>query len=277
MPVVLQSLFFQGTFITFLFIAASRRIRSARIPMLSKKEALLCLSCVGFLSLGSFWSSFQIVVVMGTLCFLTLLALVFCALLTPDQTEFGKGLQRSCRLLDGHVPFWHDLTSTKVLVPILALLTVLPAIIGTVAVPAPQNNDPWLPWPPIAVAFFTILSFGFARQAIPLSVGRRWPAMFALYVVLIWGMPVAFGGIAHALGMHEAVYAMVISPLLGMVASSRLIFTDADQTAMLLLSIVPPIMLTMLFFSILIASEKRIASAVVEEQEHRHPRVTEVA
>jgi hypothetical protein len=234
---------------------------------------------VAFLTLGSLWAANrQVAVVLGTLYFLSILALVLSALLTPEVGDVAKGLQRSHRLLGGHVPFWHDLTSMNFMVPILASLAVAPAIIGALALPPPPQVDAWLPWPPIVVAFFSILSFGFGRQALPLALGKRWVSMFAIFILVVWVMPVAFGGIADALGNHDAgMYAMLVSPLLGIVGSSRLIFPDADETAMLLLSIATPVLFALLFFAVLIVGKKRVVQAVEEEQKHHSHKPKEVA
>ncbi len=132
LPVILLTLLFQGTFVSFLFVAASRRIHSARMPLYRKPIALLFMATVAALTLGSLWTARTPPFTLGSVYFLAIFAIILTNTVTPALGDVAKGVQRAHKLSGLRVPIWSDLSTNKFTVVGIALLMTAGIAIGIV-------------------------------------------------------------------------------------------------------------------------------------------------
>jgi hypothetical protein len=272
-PVVLQSLLFQGTFLTFLFIAASRRIRSARLPLYAKPTALLFYGCIAVLTLGSAWDAARMFQVLGMVYFLTLCAMVLTSSITPMKGDAVKGVQRAWKMSGSRVPLWSDLATNKLVVvlfgAILAAATAA-AIALSPDRPLPLRlvlqND-FQPWPPLAVGIAVICVFGFASQYFYLAADRRANAFLALLIVFGWLFPLMAGGLLTNVDEDIANVVIALSPITGIANAGGVSIDNTDLKTIQVAAIAPWTILGLLFGILLLFAERKLSERVHAEND----------
>jgi hypothetical protein len=273
LPLVLQSLMFQGGVLTFLFIAASRRIHSARMPLYRKPTALLFMVTMSALTLGSLWSTRTLLLTLGAGYFLTLFAIILSNTVTPSLGDLAKGVQRARKLSGLRVPVWSDLSSNKLAVWGLAFLLTATVAVGIVHSQQKPQLDDFAPWPSLLVGCLSLLTYGFASQYFAISFGNRAKSFFVLFIFFAWIVPIIIGMLARASQIREGDYFLALSPIIGVLAAGDADFAiGLDQTVVIVASVGPVSICAVLFFFMLIAEERRLRDKVVAEHERRERR-----
>jgi hypothetical protein len=269
-PAVVQTLGFQASIGVFLFIAATRRFRSARLPIFTKLQALTLLSVITFLTLGSVWEWGGVPLVLTVAYLVTFSGVWLSAPISPPIGEFSKGLQRAYKKGETNAPTWSDLASNKLVVFTFGM--VLAAATAVVLTLAPQGGNlppRFTPWAPLTAGVLTILSFGWGLQFFHLKYEKRALIYFNMMMFFLWVAPLIIGGLLIASRVPEAFYLMAVSPVIGIWASSQVGIPIIDGNTLLIMSIGPPAFLTVLFGLRLLAIESLRRREVVEEHAPR--------
>lgn len=270
-PVVLQSLLFQGTFIAFFFIAASRRMRSGRLPMFSKPIAVSFMSAIAFLSLGSAWDAPNLVQVLGLLYFLGICAICLTSSITPPLGEVVKGIQRAQRMSGSNVPRWSDLASNNVVVSIFAATVGVACALSILLAPKPPLlffvlRNPFEPWAPVAVGVLTILASGFAQQYMNLAYHRRAASFFTLFIVGVWFVPLGIGGLLSLSDSEVSTFILALTPLAGIAFAGGTGIGACDPGAIRAIALMPGALMTVVFGLLLINEKKKLRASVLSEK-----------
>ena len=283
LPLVIQSLMFQGGLLTFLFIGASRRIHSARLPLYTKPIALLFLSTIAVLTLGSLWDAPTLFLTLGTVYFLAFCSILLINSVTPSVGDVVKGLQRARKLSGLRVPLWSDFAPNKFIVFGFACIIAATVSIGLLLAPQPpmlgfiKLDHVFSPWPALLTGVLSVLTFGFASQYFALAFGRRARSFFSLFIFFAWITPIIVGIIIASAGVDEAAYILAISPIVGISFGGLFGVPKIDELTIKIASVAPGAICTVVFFFLLFAEEKKLRTDVVDEHYHkRRKRVEEV-
>ena len=270
-PVVLQSLMFQGTFITFMFIAASRRIRSSRLPLYSKPMALLFFGCIAVLTLGSVWDSARALQVLGMVYFLTICAMMLTSTVTPVLGDVTKGMQRAWKMSSSRVPPWSDLTTNKFVVLLFAAILALATTVAITA--SPDQPMPWFiqfqnefqPWQPLAVGVAVVLLFGFSMQYFHVITDRKANAFLAMLIVFGWLLPMMVGGFLSNTNEDLGNIVMAVSPITGIANAGGVSIDNTDPRTIQFAAIAPWAIFGAVFALLLVSAERKLRDRVHSE------------
>ncbi len=268
LPLVLQSLMFQGCVLTFLFIAASRRIHSARMPLYYKPTALLFMLSIAVLTLGSLWEAPTVLLALGMAYFFATVAIVLTNTVTPPSGDVVKGIQRARKLSDSRVPAWSDLSSNKLIVAAFAGITAATLSVALIAAPQPVaaamfQLNAFRPWPCVAVAVLAILTYGFASQYFALAFGKRAKAYFILFLFFAWMSPIILGFIIET-EIKEGIYLAAMSPIAGIVVAG-IDIPRVNEIGLMVCSIAPVAICSVFFLILLMSEETRLLREVADE------------
>ncbi|MCE9531324.1 MAG: hypothetical protein K8T89_09415 [Planctomycetes bacterium] len=273
-PVVLQSLMFQGTFITFFFLAASRRVRSDRLPLYSKPTALLFFTCITLLTLGSVWESARMLQILGLVYFLTLSGIMLARSITPGVGEISKGMQRAWKMTNSRVPPWSDLAASKVMVLLFGGIMLSSAALAILLSPVrplplilqifPPRNE-FQPWPPLLVGLLTLLWYGFALQYFMIANYLRAKMLMATLVVVVSVLPLMFGGMFSNANDEFGTIFMAISPITGIMNAGAISIGLVEPFPVQVAAIAPAALLALMFFALLFTAERRLLNKVHAE------------
>jgi hypothetical protein len=275
-PLVVQTLLFQSSIFVFLMIAAARRFRSSRMPLYSKRQALVFAAVLAFLTLGSLWESSGPTVILASAYFLTFTIFLLESTVTPAVGDVAKGLQRA-RRHGASVSVWSDLATNTVAVACFAAIVFAALAVAVIVAPMPNPaNVRFEPWGPPAVAILAVLSYGWALQYFHLHYGRRAQSYFALFLFIVWVVPIVVGGLLMASGAKDAGVLMGASPIIGIAMSGELNL-PLDPVLVHVVTIAPGAVFTLLFAALVRNEERRLAERVRKEHEVRTVEAYEAA
>jgi hypothetical protein len=282
LPVVLL---YQVPLLFFTYLAASRKMESARLHLLSKPQAIAAIVIVAILLLGGVWGQYYHDVLLIVALYVFVAAgVILTTMVTPTQFEYYKGLWRARKLGKLVLPWWDDLSLNWIFLAILAAI-VLAA--GTLTWSTP--GDPvWAPMNPLssggslslalATGVLTVAYFGLALQFFLLRFAGRGRMYFGLFLFLVWGVPLLAGAIQSVswsprVRPAEPSYALFsLSPAAGIaLAADTQIGDSAQRTAIQAAAITPALLFTFVFQSLLISARRRILKAVYVAAAERIP------
>jgi hypothetical protein len=279
-PLVVQSLMFQISLLTFLFIGASRRIHSARQPLYTKPIALLFFSTISVLTLGSLWDSATLFLTLGSVYFLVVFSIMLTNSVTPPLGEVVKGMQRARKLSGMRVPLWSDLASNKFIVLLYGCILAATVSIGLGLAPQPpiagilDLRHVFSPWPPLLVGVLTVLTYGFASQYFAIAFGNRARSFFALFLFAAWIVPIIVGIIA-TLASDEFGYILGISPIIGISFAGMFGVPRLDEVTVKVVCVAPGAICAVLFFFLVLNEERKLHSEVIDEHSRRRRKRSE--
>jgi hypothetical protein len=269
LPVVLL---YQFPTLFFLLLAATRKMESQRLHLLSRPQAIVAMFTFATLVLGGIWRQDDYELFhLASLYLLTVPALLLASMITASQAEYTKGLHRARKQGKTRLPWWDDLSVNWLTVVILASI-VLTA--GTIAATvAAGASDPHIfrweigPYPlALAAAVLTVAYFGLALQYFQLRFARRGIMYFALFLFIFWALPLIAGSIqsmaAGPLGSEAASYPIVaLSPVAGI----GMIYTIGDQPlaySVQASALTPILLFTFVFNYQLVGARRRVMQSV---------------
>ncbi len=267
-PVVFQSLLFQGTFIGFLFAAAARRVRSERLPLFAKPSALLFFGSVSFLSLGSLWDAPRTFQVLGLIYFLTFFGMVLCTTIAPILGDVVKGMQRARKVTNSRVPPWSDLASSRqtvlffgaIMVSVVAL-----ALLSPEKLMVPAAAKPLQPWPSLAVGVCILFWFAFGFQYFRIRRPRQAGAYITGTLIGMTLFPLIGGATFLTSDNNLALLIMAASPIVAITFAGGIDVPLLNQIDIQIAAIAPSAILAAFFFVALLSREKALRAGVTEE------------
>jgi hypothetical protein len=276
-PLVLQSLLFQGTFLAFLFIAASRRMRSARLPLYSKPVALLFFASISVLTLGNAWDTAKMLRILGIVYFLTMCGIMLTTSITPLKGDVVKGMQRARKMSGSHVPPWSDLSTNKLVVLLFGAILGATTALAILLAPDPplpafiQLQNVFQPWPPLAVGVATLFFFGFALQYLNLTMDRRGGVFIAGLIVFLWVLPLTAGGLISGADEEAGTIIMAVSPITGILNAGAVSIGAVAPSTVQIAAIAPSAIFALMFIGLLLGAERKSGSLVHAEHAEQPP------
>ncbi len=271
LPVVLL---YQTPMLFFIFLAARRKMESARMHPLSKPQAISAMITFAVLVLGGIWKQERPeILAIVALYLLVITAVVLTIMVTPSQAEYCKGVRRARQKGLRHLPCWDDLSVNWVFLAITAAMVLAAGTIaGSVAAGPPDAFVATRPngsFPlALATGVLVVAYFGLALQYFLLRFAARGPMYFGLFLFLAWLLPLLAGLIQvmatswrRPPGDEPGYILFSISPLAGMAMAAAVGDVQAS-TAIQAAAITPALLFTFVFNSLLISARRRVLKSV---------------
>jgi hypothetical protein len=271
LPVILL---YQMPILLFLFLAARRKMESARIHPLSKPQAIAAMITWAALVLGGIWKQENPeVLAIVALYLLVVAAILLTLMVTPSQFDYVKGLRRAHKQGRKHLPWWNDLSVNWVFLAITAALVLAAGTIAGSVAAGP--SDAWAGSRPsgsfplaLATGVLVVAYFGLALQYFLLRFAGRGRMYFGLFLFLAWLLPLLAGSIQALAtawrpppGAEPGYILFSISPLAG-IALTAAVGEQPVRTAIQAAAITPALLFTFVFNSLLISARRRVLRAV---------------
>jgi hypothetical protein len=257
-------LLYAGCLIGFLFLACARKMRAERVHAYSKPQALAFMATITTLVLGAAWNfQGQREVVLVVLYFLVVAAIVLSTTITPDQVEYVRAVRRALRVGRHRPTVWEDSGTNRVALFGLCALVFLGATLSWELIAGRTHGDASVYSQTIAVGVFVVAYFGLGSQFFQLRLARSGGSVFALFLFLVWLVPLLLGSIAFGAGTNRELFQIIlcVSPLTGIAMSSGLIEETAGQSFKLA-ALAPAITFAFLFNYLLVATQRKIDLSV---------------
>jgi hypothetical protein len=255
----------------FVYLATRRLMQSDRIHPLSKPQAIAALATLAMLALGGIWGldDFDLVSI-GFLYVLVVISILLVMMVTPNRSEYLKGLRRARKQGRTHSPAWDDLALNRLFL-VVACAIVLAA--GTLAWngagdPKFGTRDQLSRSFPLAIAtaVLTIAYFGLALQFFLLWIRMRAIIFFGLFLFLIWIVPLLGGVIVAMVAMAapnpgpENQVVLSLSPWIGLalVAAHDGAFPESYRIAIQAAALMPALLFTFVFNGLYNMARRRV-------------------
>jgi len=195
---LLLALLHQVPLVIFLCIAATRKLRDDQAPGFAKPTALLFYVIVAaMLAFDAIvrprpaypsdipWIHFSAYLLFGAGLLLVLIS-------TPARARFAKGIRQARKLNLPWVPPWDDAAVNWASLPLFALVLVVGVVAASfIAGPVRLLGTHILAG--AAIAAFTLLYFGYAKQVFSLAYPKNGDTYFGLLLFLLWVLPLLAG------------------------------------------------------------------------------------
>jgi hypothetical protein len=191
-------LLYQLAVLFFVFLATRRRMESDRIHPLSKPQAIAALATLAVLALGGIWGldDFDMLAT-GLLYVLVVISILLLMMVTPNRSEYLKGLRRASKQGRTNLPVWDDLALNRLFLVVACAIVLTAATLawnGAGDLRSGFRNQLMRSFPlAIATAVLTIVYFGLALQFFLLWTRMRGIIFFGLFLFLTWLLPLLAG------------------------------------------------------------------------------------
>jgi hypothetical protein len=265
-------LLYQLPTLFFLLLAGTRKMESQRMHPLSKPQAIIAMCTFAVLVVGGIWKqeSYEIFQV-ASLYLLSVPAILLTMMITPTQAEYAKSLYRAQKLGRTRLPWWDDLSVNWITLVILAAIVLTAGTVaGTMAVGTIDplaGRQPTGPYSlALAAAVLTVAYHGLALQFFQLRFGKRGVMYFALFLFVVWGLPLLAGSIhsmaAGPMSSSEAGYPIfALSPVAGI----AMIFTVGQEPmaySVQASTLTPILLFTFVFNYLVVTARRRVMKSV---------------
>ncbi|MEN6301761.1 MAG: hypothetical protein ABFD96_03510, partial [Armatimonadia bacterium] len=228
LPVPLLSLLHILPMLALVFIAGVRRMRSERVPIYSKLQAVAFQAAMAFLVLGDVLglAPFEGNPSFGSLIGIYLLSISGALLslaCTPGAGEYAKGIWRACKQGLAHPGAWEDRAANWQ--PVAALVGIM--MVAGLLASAPEVMANGLEkagavLASLVVAAAAVVTVASGRQAFGLRYRKAGAGYLGLFFFVVWVLPIIVGALLEASkggllnSSSEAMkYAWALSPLTG--------------------------------------------------------------
>jgi hypothetical protein len=276
LPWLAVVLLYVASVLYFVFLAARRKMGSEPSHPLSKPQAIAALASLSVLFLGGIWAmDNDLIPEMVLLYLLVITAILLVLMVTPDRAEYFKGLWRAKKLGRSHLPWWDDLSLNRVF---LVIACAIVFCIATIAWTATRFSSPGPPFPgsmsggnlplAIAISVLVVAYFGLAHQYFLLNFGGRGKTYFALFLFLVWILPLVAGTIlamSSSTGAFGPASQLVfsLSPIPGIAMVAAPMPAGLYEMAVQGPAITLPLLFLFVFNSLLVAARRRAFKAFV--------------
>jgi hypothetical protein len=261
-----------GLILTGFFLLASvRKLRAERMHSYSKPQAVAFLATLAVMILGAAWNfPGESSVVLVVLYMLVAAAIVLGTTITPTQMEYAKGLRRALR--DGrHRPgAWSDEGVNRWAILAMAAIVFLAATISWELIAGREINPGGRSQfsQTIAIGVFVVAYVGLGLQYFQLRLAKSGGSIMAMFLFVVWLLPILLGSISFGVGTNQDLYRMVLafSPITGMALSSGLIdnLSVEGGQALKLAAMAPAVVFAFLFSFLLTAVQRKLDLAIRE-------------
>jgi hypothetical protein len=271
LPWLAVVLLYQAPLIFFLFLASRRKMDSERQHPFSKLQAVAAMGALGVLLCGGIWDMVDYEgLALVVMYVLVVIGLLLTVMVTPTQAEYYKGLWRASKQGRSRLSFWDDLALNRLFLVVVCALILVTATIsmdrlaGDAGLIAGWVRKAF----PLAIAngVLVVAYFGLAHQFFLLWFGRRGTNVLALFLFLIWVVPLLAGTIIlfanfASYGPSQIVYAL--SPILGIgLATGIGEGAGTNLMAVEAAAITPSLLYTFVFNGLVTVARRRVQRAV---------------
>ena len=259
-----------GAVLSFVFLAARRKMGTERNHALSKWQSIGALATTAVLLVGSIWKREEDAELeFGSLCALLATAILLILMVTPDRAEYEKGLWRASKRGLAHLPWWDDLALNRVFLAIACGIVLAAATFASTGAiePATTASQPNMGSFPLAIAagVLVVAYFGLAHQYFVLRFGGHGKMYLMLFLFLAWILPlvagtiVLLGSISSSSQGEKATQVIIsLSPLAGITLTA---FGDDPAPpfeGIRAAVITPALLYTFIFHSLLVSARRRV-------------------
>ncbi len=272
LPWLAVVLLYEAATLFFIFLASCRKMESERLHPFSKPQAVAAMTTLAVLIVGAVWDLSDLEAMAVTVLYLlVIIGILLTITVTPTQAEYYKGLWRAVKQGRPRPSFWDDLSPNR---PFLAVVCALVLIAGTIAWrrlggAMAGNSSAMRSAFPLAIAngVLVVAYFGLAHQFFQLRFGRRGSNAMALFLFMIWGVPLVLGTIMlfanfSDSGPAQTVYAL--SPVAGLALSTGTAESaGTNLMAVEAAAITPSLLFTFVFNNLVTVARRRVQRAVL--------------
>ncbi|WP_152051564.1 hypothetical protein [Tautonia marina] len=273
MPLVVA---YELILIGFLFVPSVRRMRSDRAHLYTKRQAVAFLSTLMVLVLGVTWNLKGVDgVVLVMLYAMVFIAILLAATLTPDRSEYIKGVRRALRMGRRRPNPWSDSGVNRLALVVLCGIVLIGTTIAWEVIEGRGANGTAAYSQTIAIGVLTVAYVGLGLQAAQLFMRKHGQTLFVLFLFFAWLVPMVVGaGLGGAGYENAAMTTMAVSPLAGILLSTGIIedamFGVSVQTVRIA-ALLPAVGFTFLFQFLLELIQRRLDRAVRGTSARRSP------
>ena len=273
-PWMLLLAVYEAVLVGFLFVPSVRRMRSDRVHLYTKRQAIAFLATLVVMALGVLWNFKGAEgLVVGLTYGVMVVAILLTSTITPDRDEYIKGLRRAERDGRRRPSPWSDAGVNRI--PLFVICAI--ALVGvTVCWEAIVGRDPKAGAGyslSIAVGVLTIAYTGLGLQAAQLFMKKHGPTLFALFIFFAWLVPLIVGGGLGAADFEPEVAMGVtaVSPLAGVLAAGDDLDIPTDLGAARISAVATAVTFAFLFHFLLDVVQRRLDRAVRGSDPRRTP------
>lgn len=260
--------------IGFFLLASVRKFRADRMHAYSKPQAVAFLATLAVLILGVAWNFHgESAVVLIVLYMLIGAALILGSTITPTQMEYTKGLRRALRDGKHRSGVWSDEGVNRWAILAMAAIVFLAATIAWEVIAGREglHGDRSQFSQTIAIGVFVVAYVGLGLQYFQLRLAKSGGSIMAMFLFLVWLLPILLGSISFGVGTNQDLYRTVlaVSPITGIALSSGMIEnmgTEGGQ--MLKLAALAPAVVFAFVFSFLLTAVQRKLDLTIREAAH---------
>jgi hypothetical protein len=276
---------YEAVLIGFLFVPSVRRMRSDRIHLYTKRQAIAFLGTIVALVLGVTWTlrgyDFLVVTMLYVLC---LVAILLASTITPDRSEYIKGLRRAIRLGRRRPSPWADPGVNRLSLFVLCAIVLLGTTIAWEAIEGRDRVGASTYSQTIAIGVLTIAYVGLGLQAAQLYMRKHGQTLFALFIFFAWIVPLVIAGglAAGQFDPQASLTAAALSPLAGIAISTGLMEGgapgfDVDFGPPRMAAVGSALTFTFVFHFLLDVVQRRLDRAVRGTSSRRDPELADPA
>ena len=276
--------------IGFLLVGATRKLVSEKQHLFTKPQALGAMATTAFVSLGLLWGAREEMTWTLLLLYaLLVVGIVLVTSVTPALDEFSKGVRQAAKEGRTYPSAWSDRGLNRISLFCICLILLVSTTVCWYQVERPVQVGPALREAsyslPIALGVLTLAYYGLALQYFLLRFGRRGPVFLALFLFLIWLVPLACSAasaMANARnwaannGPDFVTPALAsLSPIAGITVSTGLMQKeglDFSKGA----AILPALIFALLFNNLVTSIRRRIEKEIHEAESPKAKTETEV-
>lgn len=260
-PAVLVLIGHELVLLSFFMIGAVRKITSDRTHTYSKPQALGYLSLLGFLLLGGCWTWVgQEYLALVLIYVMVIFALLLLLTITPDQAGYLKGLEFAQRHGKRRPRWWSDSGLNRMTVGLFGMIVLVISttawnVIGSQNVASATSAYSLT----IVIGVFVVAYFGLGLQWFLLTSAKGGGTMFALFITIVWFVPVVAGSMMAAADVKRTIMlpTLALSPWAGLSLAAGINRYDLDSFESCRAAALLPAMLFAFVFNNLVSNARR--------------------
>ena len=266
--------------IGFFLLASTRKMASERAHLLSKPQAVACLSTAAVLLVGGFWKlDYFGYWTLVALYILIAGAILMTSTFTPTLDEFAKGIRKAAKEGRKYPAAWSDRGLNRIAVfTLCAVVLAAPTVVWrAIEEPAPwaSQRAPVTYSLSIAIGVLVVAYFGLALQYFQLRFGRRGTTFFALFLFAVWLLPLVCGAISVASvarswvpGSPPDVWSPALaslSPIFGIAISAGVGGETSGHMAVQAATLFPALIFALLFNNLVTSIRRKVEKEIHPE------------
>lgn len=271
LPWLAVVLLYEAMTLFFVFLASRRKMESERLHPFSKPQAVAAMATLGIFFVGAVWdlTDFEAIALL-VLYLLVIFGILLTLTVTATQAEYYKALWRAAKQNRSRLSFWDDLSPNRPFLLVVCTIVLVTATIAWKRLGGPDiggsgsSREAF----PLAIAngVLVVAYFGLAHQFFQLRFGRRGSNFLALFLFVIWGVPLVVGTIslfANLMNSGPAQIICALSPVAGLGLATGVADPGTSLMGVEAAAITPSLLYTFVFNNLVTMARRRVQKAVL--------------